>query len=70
MCKMRVVVAESYWLLVLQTELAAYLYLLCHTGTLSLRVHNVRPGRAYPIPLFAVCVVVCVSLGVRCTFRL
>ena len=32
--------------LILQTELAAQLYLLCHTGTLALSVDIVRPERA------------------------
>ena len=49
-------ISVLYWLLDLQTELALYLYLLCHTGTLALRVHTLRPGHAYIIPLFAVCV--------------
>ena len=35
-----------YWLLVLQTELAAKSYLLCNTETLALRVVIVRPGCA------------------------
>ena len=55
-----------YWLLVLQTELAAYLDLLCHIGTLALRVDSVRPGRADIIPLFAVCLCSCVCI-VMCT---
>ena len=38
--------------------LVAFLYLLCHTGTLALAVDILRPGRAYKIPLFDV------SLGV------
>ena len=65
---------DLYWLLVLQTELAAYLYLLSHrpTGTQycwnpgSYRVDIVRPVRAYIIPLFAVCLCSCVCI-VMCT---
>ena len=51
--------------LVLQTKLAAYHYLLSHTGTVARRVDMVRHGRLQHT--FICCVVMCVavSLSVR-----
>ena len=46
-----------YWLLrLLDRRPAAEDYLLCHTGTLALRVHIVRPGRRHHIFICCVCI--------------
>ena len=50
-----------YWLSrLLDRRPAAEDYLLCHTGTLALRV-DVRPG-AYIIPLFAVIITIIINV--------
>ena len=45
-----------YWLLRLDRRPAAEDYLLCHTGTLALRVHVVMPGRLHDTFSCCVCI--------------